>query len=76
MSSQLDLSQLTTRQLTRLLWELRATPHAQPIYRELSSRPGKLTLKPDDPDWEAKLKDSLLSQYGVQSQLAFEEDEE
>lgn len=62
MANQLDLSQLTTRQLTNILWELKGTPHAQPIYRELSSRPAKLILKPDDPDWEIKLRDSLLAQ--------------
>jgi hypothetical protein len=61
MTNQLDLSQLTTRQLTNLLWELRGTPHAQPLYRELSSRPARLTLKPDDSDWETKLRNGLLA---------------
>ena len=61
MTNQLDLSQLTTRQLKDLIWDLRGTPQVQPVYRELSSRPAKLTLKPDDPDWEEKLQEFLLS---------------
>jgi len=63
MTNQLDLSQLTARQLVDLTWELRGTPQVQPVYRELSSRPPRLTLKPDDPDWEEKLRNSLLAQH-------------
>jgi hypothetical protein len=61
MSNQLDFSQLTTRQLINLLWEGRGTPQVQPLYKELSSRPAKLTLSPEDPDWEAKMSEHLLS---------------
>ncbi|MGB8700433.1 MAG: hypothetical protein WCD18_13540 [Thermosynechococcaceae cyanobacterium] len=61
MSNQLDLSQFTTRQLINLLWEVKGTPQAQPLYQELSSRPPKFTLEPDDPDWEAKMSEHLRS---------------
>lgn len=54
MTNQLALSQLTTQQLKDLIWDLRGTPQVQPVYRELSQRPAKLTLKPDDPEWEKK----------------------
>jgi hypothetical protein len=67
MSNQLDLSQLTTRQLINLLWEVRGTPQAQPLYKELSSRPAKLTLNPDDPDWEAKMSEHLRSKLAQPS---------
>jgi hypothetical protein len=61
MSNQLDLSQLTTRQLINLLWEVKGTPQAQPLYKELSSRPAQLTLEPDAPHWEAKMSEYLRS---------------
>jgi hypothetical protein len=67
MSNQLDLSQLTTRQLIDLLWEVKGTPQAQPLYQELSSRPPKFTLEPDDPDWEAKMSEHLLSKLAQHS---------
>ena len=54
MSNEINLSELTTKQLTNLLWALKGTPQAQAVYRELSHRPPQLTLKPHDPDWEAK----------------------
>jgi hypothetical protein len=54
MSNDQDLSQLTNRELFDLMWELRGTPEVQPLYRELSQRPADLSLKPDDPDREAK----------------------
>lgn len=66
MTNQLDLSQLTTQQLVDVLWELRGTPQAAPAYRELSSRPAKLKLKPDDPQWEDKLRSRILAQQAVQ----------
>lgn len=62
MSNQLDLSELTTKQLTDLLRTLRGTSQAQIIYRELSHRPPQLTLKPDDPDWDHKFS-VLLTQH-------------
>ncbi len=58
-SNQLDLSTLTSKQLVNLLWELRGTPAAQPLYRELSSRPKKVSIAPDDPDWDAKMDQAL-----------------
>lgn len=61
MSNQLDLSQLTKQQLIALAWELKGTPQVQPVYRELSIRPPKLTLKPDDPEWEAKFSAALAT---------------
>jgi hypothetical protein len=61
MSNQLDLSQLTTQQLINLLWEMKGTTQAQPLYKELSSRPAQLTLEPDDPDWERKMAEHLRS---------------
>lgn len=59
MNNQLDLSQLTNRQLVALAWELKGTPAVQPVYRELSNRPPAFSLSPDDPDWEAKFADHL-----------------
>jgi hypothetical protein len=61
MSNQLDLSQLTTHQLINLLWEVKGTPQAEPLYKELSGRPAQLTLEPDDPDWETKMSEHLRS---------------
>jgi len=66
MPNQLDLSQLSVKQLVDLTWELRGTPQIQPVYRELSNRPARLTLRPDDPDWEEKLRNSILAQQAVQ----------
>jgi hypothetical protein len=62
MASNQDLSRLTNKQLFDLIWELRGTPEVQPFYRELSHRPSDLSLKPDDPDWEAKFSAFLLGQ--------------
>jgi hypothetical protein len=59
MSNQLDLSQLTTRQLINVAWEVKGTPQSQPVYEELISRPAQLTLEPDDPNWEAKMSEYL-----------------
>jgi hypothetical protein len=59
MSKQLDLSNLTTKQLTNLLWQVKGTPQAQPIYAELHRRPSRFTLEPDDPDWEKKMRAKL-----------------
>jgi hypothetical protein len=68
MSNQLDLSQLTTRQLINLLWEVKGTPQAQPLYQELSSRPPKFTLEPDDPNWERKMSEHLRSKLAQPSE--------
>ncbi len=48
-----DLSQLTSRQLADLAWELKGTPEVQPIYWEISRRPAKSSVKLDDPEWDA-----------------------
>lgn len=54
MTNQLDLSHLDKKQLKDLIWTLRGTPEVQAVYRELSSRPSRCSIKPDDPEWEAK----------------------
>lgn len=61
MTNQLDLSQLTAQQLINMLWEVKGTPQAQPLYKELSSRPPQLILNPDDPDWDIKMSEHLRS---------------
>ncbi len=63
MSSQMNLSELTTQQITDLLWVLKGTPQAQALYEEYSSRPSKSCIAPDDPDWEAKVKASLHAEF-------------
>ncbi|WP_110984842.1 hypothetical protein [Acaryochloris thomasi] len=62
MNNQIDLSNLTAKQLTDLLWTLKGTPQAQPLYRELASRSTQSPIKPDDPNWEAKLTARLTGQ--------------
>jgi hypothetical protein len=54
MSNVLDLAQLTTQQLTNLLWDVKGTPQATAVYEELRSRPARLSLSSDDPAWEQK----------------------
>jgi hypothetical protein len=58
-NSQQDLSQLTKRQLDHLAWQLKGTPEVQPIYQEMSRRPKQFSVKPDDPEWEAKFAEML-----------------
>jgi hypothetical protein len=68
MTNQADLSKLTTKQLSEMLWAVKGTPQAQPLYAELNRRPSKFTLKPDDPDWEKKMSEHLrskLTQHSV-----------
>jgi hypothetical protein len=72
MTNQQDLSQLTTRQLIDLLWDIKGTPGAQAAYAELGRRPAKLTLKPDDPEWETKFTEHLLSKQNAQPQAQSE----
>jgi hypothetical protein len=62
-SSQQDLSQFTKRQLADLAWQLKGTPAVQPIYQEISRRPAKSFLQPDDPDWEAKFSEILTQAF-------------
>lgn len=59
MSNYLDLSELSNQQLVEIVWILKGTPQAQICYRELSSRPASLTLSPDDPLWEEKLREEI-----------------
>jgi hypothetical protein len=56
MNSQIDLTQLTNEQLGELAWQLKGTPEVQPIYVEMARRPAKNLIKPDDPEWNAKLR--------------------
>ncbi|MBW4553708.1 MAG: hypothetical protein KME35_21750 [Aphanocapsa sp. GSE-SYN-MK-11-07L] len=60
-SSPQDLSQLTSRQLADLAWELKGTPEVQPIYWEISRRPTKSSIELDDPEWDAKITALILS---------------
>jgi hypothetical protein len=62
-NSQQDLSQLTKRQLTDLAWQLKGTPEVQPIYQEISRRPAKAFLQPNDPNWEAKFGEILTQAF-------------
>lgn len=59
MSNQLNLSELSTQQIISLLWQLKGTPQAQPLYDELANRPPKERFSLNDPDWEAKFAESL-----------------
>jgi hypothetical protein len=62
MSNPLDLSQLTTQQIKAMLWLLKGTSQAQPLYQELSHRNTKPPIAPDDPDWDAKVDAKLMGQ--------------
>jgi hypothetical protein len=55
-------SELTTQQITDLLWQVKGTPAAQPLYAELSDRPFGEPLTLDDPDWQAKFSAQMLGQ--------------
>jgi hypothetical protein len=61
----LDLTSLTKQQLTALLWDLKGTPAAHPIYQELRTRPLEVTIKLSDPDWESKTDEALKRVVGV-----------
>jgi hypothetical protein len=62
-ANQLNLSELSTKQITDLLWVLKGTPQAQYLYKELSSRNDNQPLVAlDDPDWETKFNAILASQ--------------
>ncbi|MGB7416494.1 MAG: hypothetical protein WA902_19980 [Thermosynechococcaceae cyanobacterium] len=62
MSRQVNLSELTTQQITDLLWVLKGTPQAQALYEEYSSRPSKTCIALDAPDWGAKITASLKAE--------------
>ena len=55
----LDLSTLTTAQLKALAWELRGTSAVQPIYQELGSRPWRVHIAAEDPNWNEKVAQAL-----------------
>jgi hypothetical protein len=61
----LDLTSLNKQQLTALLWELKGTPAVHSIYQELRTRPPEVTIKPSDPDWEAKTDEALKRVLGI-----------
>jgi C-terminal processing protease CtpA/Prc len=61
-NSQQDLSQLTKHQLDQLAWQLKGTPEVQPVYQEITQRV-KAFVKPDDPEWEAKLEQMLSNAF-------------
>lgn len=61
MNNQLELSQLTDQQLNALAWELKGTPAVQPVYSEMSNRPARVSVKPDDPTWDEKITAMILS---------------
>jgi hypothetical protein len=58
----LNLSELTNRQIVDLLWQVKGTSEAKPLYSELAARPQGETLSLDDPDWQAKLSTLLIRQ--------------
>lgn len=63
--NQLELSELTTKQIKELLWVLKGTSQAQPLYRELSSRTTQTSISPDDSDWQAKVDEVLMDKTGL-----------
>jgi hypothetical protein len=60
MNRQLNLSELSNKEIIDLLWQVKGTPEAQPLYDELANRPQGETLSLDDPSWAAKLSAMLL----------------
>jgi hypothetical protein len=64
MSNPQDLTQLTREELGELAWQLKGTPEVQPIYAEMSRRPAKNVIKPDDPDWENKVRALIARKLG------------
>jgi hypothetical protein len=63
--TQLNLTSLTKQQLTALLWELKGTPAAHPIYQELRTRSPEVTIEISDPDWESKTDKALKQALGI-----------
>ncbi|PZD74031.1 hypothetical protein C1752_01568 [Acaryochloris thomasi RCC1774] len=63
MNRQMNLSELTTQQITDLLWMLKGTPQAQILYEEFSGRPSKPCIAPDDPDWDTEITASLKAEF-------------
>lgn len=61
----LDLASLTKQQLTTLLWDLKGTPAAHPLYEELRTRSPKVMVRASDPDWERKTDEALKQALGI-----------
>jgi hypothetical protein len=57
---QLNPSELSNQQIIDLLWQVKGTPEAQPLYDELATRPQGETLSLDDPNWEEKFSALLI----------------
>ncbi len=62
MNQQLNLRELSNKEIIDLLWQAKGTPEAQPLYDELATRPQGETLSLDDPNWANKLSTILLGQ--------------
>lgn len=54
-----QISELSTQEIKDLLWQVKGTPAAQPLYKELATRPPRATFSASDPDWEEKFLASL-----------------
>jgi hypothetical protein len=61
----LDLTSLNKKQLTALLWDLKGTTAAYPIYQELRTRSPKVKIEISDPDWENKTDEALEQAFGI-----------
>lgn len=59
---QLNVSELTNQQIIELLWQVKGTPEAQPLYAELAARPQEETLSLDEADWQVKFSALLMGQ--------------
>jgi hypothetical protein len=59
---QLNPSEMNNRQIVDLLWQVKGTSEAQPLYAELAARPQGENLSLDAPDWQAKLSTLLMGQ--------------
>jgi hypothetical protein len=63
--NEMDPASLTKQQLTALLWELKGTSAAYPIYQELRIRTSDVMIKLSDPDWENKTDKALKQALGI-----------
>lgn len=64
MQVQVDLSQLSETSLHTLLDENMGKPLGTQVLEELLKRDSTVVLKPNDPDWESKLRGILPAQQG------------
>lgn len=65
----LDLTSLNKRQLAALLWELKGTPAARPVYLELRSRSPEVRVEASDLDWDSKTDEALKQALGITARL-------